>query len=92
MIKNERYFATKEMKTMRQYLQELRLNKGYTQRYVAHEVGITPQYYLKIEKGERGNKMSFLIGCKLAEVFDVELDEFYQAELEYQLEQDREWW
>ena len=77
---------------MRQYLQELRLNKGYTQRHVAHEVGITPQYYLKIEKGERGNQMSFLIGCKLAEVFEVELDEFYQAELEYQLERDREWW
>ena len=69
---------------MRKYLSEIRLNKGYSQRRLAREAGISFQHYSKIESGERGNKVSFLIIGRIADVLDIPLDDFYRMELEYQ--------
>ena len=69
---------------MRKYLSDIRLNKGYSQRRLAREAGISFQHYSKIESGERGNKVSFLIIGRIADVLDVPLDDFYKMELEYQ--------
>ena len=69
---------------MRKYLSDIRLNKGYSQRRLAREAGISFQHYSKIESGERGNKVSFLIIGRIAEVLDIPLDDFYKMELEYQ--------
>ena len=77
---------------MRKYLSDIRLNKGYSQRRLAREAGISFQHYSKIESGERGNKVSFLIIARIADVLDIPLDDFYKMELEYQekLELERE--
>ena len=77
---------------MRKYLSDIRLNKGYSQRRLAREAGISFQHYSKIESGERGNKVSFLIIGRIADVLDIPLDDFYKMELEYQekLELERE--
>ena len=69
---------------MRKYLSYIRLNKGYSQRRLARESGISFQHYSKIESGERGNKVSFLIIGRIAEVLDIPLDDFYKMEVEYQ--------
>ena len=69
---------------MRKYLSEIRLNKGYSQRRLAREAGISFQHYSKIESGERGYKVSFLIIGRIADVLDIPLDDFYRMELEYQ--------
>ena len=69
---------------MRKYLSDIRLNKGYSQRRLAREAGISFQHYSKIESGERGNKVSFLIIGRIAEVLEIPLDDFYRMELEYQ--------
>lgn len=69
---------------MRKYLSDIRLNKGYSQRRLAREAGISFQHYSKIESGERGNKVSFLIIGRIADVLDIPLDDFYKMELEYQ--------
>ena len=77
---------------MRKYLSDIRLNKGYSQRRLAREAGISFQHYSKIESGERGYKVSFLIIGRIADVLDIPLDDFYKMELEYQekLELERE--
>lgn len=69
---------------MRLYLSKLRLEKGYSQRRVAREAGISFQHYSKIENGERGSKVSFLIIGRIAAVLGIPLDKFYEMESEYQ--------
>ncbi len=50
-------------------LAELRENKGLTQAGVAKDLGMTPQGYGLIERGERGLKA--IAAKKLAEIFGV---------------------
>lgn len=69
---------------LREYLYKARLQKDYSQRRVAREAGISYQHYSKIEDGERGKKVSFMIVGRIASVLDIPLDEFFQKEKEYQ--------
>lgn len=69
---------------MRTYLSDIRLEKGYSQRKVAREAGISYQHYSKIENGDRGNKVSFLVIGRIAEVLDISLDDLFVLEQEYQ--------
>lgn len=69
---------------MRKYLFELRMNKGFSQRKVARESGISYQHYSKIENGERGNKVSFLVIGRIARVLNVSIDQLFDLEEAYQ--------
>lgn len=69
---------------MRKYLFELRMNKGFSQRKVARESGISYQHYSKIENGERGNKVSFLVVGRIAKVLEVPLEKMFELEEAYQ--------
>lgn len=69
---------------MRTYLVDLRLKKGFSQRRVAREAGISYQHYSKIENGDRGGKVSFLIIGRIANVLSTSLDNLYPMEKEYQ--------
>lgn len=69
---------------MRLYLSNIRLDKGYSQRRVAREAGISFQHYSKIENGERNNKVSFLIMGRIAHVLEIPLEELYSLEAAYQ--------
>lgn len=69
---------------MRTYLSSLRMEKGFSQRRVARESGVSYQHYSKLENGDRGGKVSFLIIGRIAKVLGVSLDELYLKESEYQ--------
>ncbi len=65
------------------YLVEARQNKGYSQRKTAREAGVSYQHYSKIENGDRGKKVSFLLVGRISSVLDIPLDDFYRLEKEY---------
>lgn len=67
----------------RYYLVEARVKLGYSQRKTAREAGISYQHYSKIEKGDRGKKVSFIIFSDIAKVLDIPLDNLYYLEREY---------
>lgn len=68
---------------LRMYLVNARQNKGYSQRRTARESGVSYQHYAKIENGDRGRKVSFLIIGRIAAVLDISLDDLYQLEKAY---------
>lgn len=65
------------------YLVEARQNKGYSQRKTAREAGVSYQHYSKIENGDRGKKVSFLLVGRISFVLEIPLDDFYRLEKEY---------
>lgn len=60
------------------------MDKGFSQRKVARESGISYQHYSKIENGERGNKVSFLVIGRIARVLNVSIDQLFDLEEAYQ--------
>ena len=46
---------------MRNWLRELRMNKGYTMKDMGEKLGISESYYCAIENGDRQKKMDMLI-------------------------------
>jgi transcriptional regulator with XRE-family HTH domain len=66
------------------YLVEARNSKDYSQRRVAREAGMSYQHYSKIENGDRGSKVSFMIVGRISHALDIPLEEFYKKEKEYQ--------
>jgi len=68
---------------VRYYLVEARRILGYSQRKTAREAGISYQHYSKIEKGDRGRKVSFIIFSDIAKVLGIPLDDLYYHEREY---------
>lgn len=65
---------------MRLYLRNIRKSQGLTQQNVAEKLNMTPQYYSLIEKGERQDSLSVSLLCKLAEVFNVPVNQLIEAE------------
>lgn len=79
----------KEVETlMRMYLVNARKEKGYSQRKTAREAVISYQHYSKIESGERGKGVSFMIFSRIAKVLDISLDDLFYLEREYRDQQD----
>ena len=80
---------------MRNYLIKIRTAKGISKRKVAREAGLSYQNYIRIENGERGKKVSFLIIGRIAKALDVSLDELYKSEQDYidslELEDENDW-
>lgn len=59
---------------MRQYLKELREEKGMCQQDVADSIGISRQYYSQIEDGQRQKKMEITLASALANALDTTLE------------------
>lgn len=68
---------------MRDYLLELRNKNGYSQQYVANELGITSQYYQMIESGERQKNMNFTLIYGLSKVFGVSIQHIFDQEKKF---------
>lgn len=80
--------STKEGKLMksniRMYLVNARNRKGYSMRKTARIVGITFQHYSKIENGDRGERVSFMIMSRIADALEIPMDEMKKLERAYQ--------
>ena len=60
---------------MRLWLKELRESKGYSQQFVADELGVTQLYYCYIESGERQADLALSTVVNLSKVFGVTAEE-----------------
>lgn len=65
---------------MRQYLKELREEKGLTQQEVAEQMGMRPNYYCMIETGSRQIDMNLSVAEKLSKVFDLPVERIIEEE------------
>lgn len=55
----------------REWLRNLRTNKGFTQAEMARRLGISRQYYYYIEKGDRMESLDLDTANKLAKIFKI---------------------
>ena len=69
---------------IRMYLVNARNRKGYSMRKTARIAGITFQHYSKIENGDRGERVSFMIMSRIADALEIPMDEMKKLERAYQ--------
>lgn len=63
-------------------LRALREARGIKQKFIAEQLGITPNYYTQIEQGHRRPQLDHIL--KISEMFDVSLDDiFFSEEIAY---------
>lgn len=55
----------------REWLRNLRTNKGFTQAEMARRLGISRQYYYYIEKGDRMESLDLDTANKLSKIFKI---------------------
>ena len=67
---------------MRDWLERARTEKGLTQAETAKKLGISENYYFRIEKGERQKKMDITLAAKLSVILDVPLEDIFAYESE----------
>ena len=65
---------------MRLWLKELREKNNYTKSYIAKLMNISRQNYAFIENGERQADMSLSTAIKLANIFNITLDDISRYE------------
>ncbi len=69
---------------MREYLVELREERGLSQQDVSKTLNISSQYYSMIERGERQSKMEITLAVQLSNIFNISLQRFVELEQTYQ--------
>jgi len=62
---------------------DLRRNKNLTIQSVSTQAKISKQYYSMLENGQRGKRLGFLIGIRIARGLGVSADVFYDCEEKY---------
>lgn len=67
---------------MREYLKKLREEHGYTMQVVADKIGISKQYYQRIEVGDRQQNMDITLAVKLSEIFGISIQSIIEYEKE----------
>lgn len=65
---------------MREYLKKLREEHGYTMQAVADKLGISKQYYQRIEVGDRQQNMDITLAVKLSDIFGVTIQKIIEEE------------
>lgn len=65
---------------MRQWLLNLRRDRGMTQLDVAKKLEISEAYFNYIENGERQKKMDIALAAKLSAIFEIPLAEIIEYE------------
>lgn len=73
--------------TLRKYLYDFRKKNGYTKMQVSEMIDMCRIYYERIEKGTKGQRLSLKTAYKLATLLQIDLNEFYDLEEQYQKEQ-----
>lgn len=69
---------------MREYLVELREERGLSQQDVSKTLNISSQYYSMIERGERQSRMEITLAVQLSNIFNISLQRFVELEQTYQ--------
>lgn len=67
---------------MREYLKNLRTDRGMTMQEVADSFGISKQYYEMIESGERQKKMEITLVLKISSLFGLSVEKIVELESE----------
>ena len=65
---------------MRDWLREMRTEKGMTQQEVAKQLDLSEAYYSYIESGERQKKMNIARAAKLSVVFGIPMEQIIEYE------------
>lgn len=65
---------------MREYLKKLREERGYSMQVVADKIGISKQYYQRIEVGDRQQNMDITLAVKLSEIFEISIQSIIEYE------------
>lgn len=55
----------------REWLRNLRTDKGFSQAEIARKLGISRQYYYYIERGDRMESLDLDIADRLAKIFKI---------------------
>ena len=67
---------------MREYLKQLRTEKGMTMQDVADYFGMSRQYYEMIESGDRQKKIDFTLVTKISTLFGISMEKIAEYERE----------
>lgn len=59
---------------VKEWLRDLRKEKGLSQVETAKSLGVSQQYLSLIEQGQRQRKLSLDLALKIAKLFDVSVD------------------
>lgn len=65
---------------MREWLKNLRIEKGYTMKGLGEKLGVSESYYCSNENGTRQKKMDISIIIALSSALDVPIAEIVQME------------
>lgn len=71
---------------MREYLRDLRKERGLSQDEISKRMGLTQSFYSMIETGERVERMNLDMAIKLANTLGIDSGEFIKHELEWERE------
>lgn len=67
----------------REYLIEMRTQKGLTQRDISEQLGISESYYNLIENGVRQKNMNVTTLCRLAKALQVSITMLVDKEMNF---------
>ena len=70
----------------RTYLSKARYAKDYSLRRTAMKAGMALQHYAKVESGQRGDRVSFMMMIRIAKALDLSLYYMATEEEKYQKE------
>lgn len=65
----------KDTEIITRNLKKMREKRGLKQKFIAEQLGISPNYYSQIENGHRQLQIEHIL--KLRSIFDVSLDEIF---------------
>ena len=68
---------------MREWLKDLRTERGLTMKQLGEKLGISESYYCAIENGVRQKKMDVMLISALSVALDVSMSDIVQLESEY---------
>lgn len=67
---------------MRNWLKDLRKEKGYTQEDLSREVGISRSYYTQLERGYENKQPSTKVAKELGRILGCDWTIFYEDDLD----------
>jgi len=68
---------------MREWLKNLRVEKGFTMKQLGDKLGISESYYCSIENGTRQRKMDVMLISGLSVALNTPISEIVRLESEY---------
>lgn len=69
---------------MREFLKDLRKERGLSQDEISKRIGLTQSFYSMIETGERVERMNLDMAVKLAKVLGLKLEKFISYEIAWE--------